>query len=466
MKNGYIPKHERKTILLLSDDSRMPSGVGVMSKEIIMKTAHRYNWVQVGAALHHPEMGKVVEASDWAKSESGVEDASLKIYPNTGYGNGSLIRHILDTDKPAAIIHFTDPRYWIWLYELEHEIRQRVPLMFYHVWDNVPFPKYNEDYYRSCDHIAAISKQTYNIVRQVWKKNPPEDWQVKYIPHGADAQKFKRLTTEEDLNRLAQLKAQIFGNECDVQFVVMYNNRNIRRKMTGDVILAYREFLLKLPEAKRDQCRLLLHTQPVDDAGTDLVALIRDVAPEIRVVFSSERIDTTALNDLYNISDVVINMANAEGFGIGTLEAMLAERMTIATVTGGLQDQMGFRDDEGNLLDPDIHFGPTWGSNHDGRYTTHGEWTIPLFPKTRTLIGSPPTPYIFEDHADWVDAANAIRTIYDMSPEERQRRGTLGREYALQNGFTADQMGDNFIAAIDTTLQNWIPRKKFTLIKS
>lgn len=465
MKEGYIPKDQRKTILLLSDDCRMPSGVGVMSREIILKTAHVFNWVQVAAALQHPEMGNVVDSSEAVSKEIGIPDASLKIYPYSGYGDPALIRYLMATEKPDGIIHFTDPRYWIWLYQIEHEIRQHVPLMFYHVWDDLPYPKYNEEFYRSCDWIASISKQTHNIVRQVWKKDAPEAWQTSYVPHGIDETRFFRYTEAEDLQRVADLKKNMFGAEADkVKYVVLYNNRNIRRKMTGDVILAYREFVLGLPEDKRDECRLVLHTQPIDDNGTDLIALIRDVAPEIRVVFSPDRLDTRTMNDLYNVSDVVINLASNEGFGLGTLEAIMAERLIVANVTGGLQDQMGFVDENGKYLDPEVHFCEEWGSNHDGRYQQHGEWAFPCFPVQRALIGSPPTPYIFDDRCSWEDAGKQLRKIYELSPEERIRRGKLGRAFAIDQQMTAEAMGQNFIKGITTTLENWTPRKRFSLL--
>jgi glycosyltransferase involved in cell wall biosynthesis len=465
MKEGYIPKNQRKKILLLSDDCRMPSGVGVMSREIILKTSHVFNWVQVAAALQHPEMGNVVDSSEAVSKEIGIPDASLKIYPYSGYGDPALIRYLLATEKPDGIVHFTDPRYWIWLYQIEHEIREHVPLMFYHVWDDLPYPKYNEDFYRSCDWIASISKQTHNIVRQVWKKDAPEAWQTSYVPHGIDETRFFRYTEEEDLKRVAEMKKNMFGADADkVKYVVLYNNRNIRRKMTGDVILAYREFVSNLPEDKRDECRLVLHTQPVDDNGTDLIALIRDVAPEIRVVFSPDRLDTRTMNDLYNVSDVVINLASNEGFGLGTLEAIMTERLIVANVTGGLQDQMGFVDENGQYLNPEVHFCEEWGSNHDGRYKKHGEWAFPCFPVQRALIGSPPTPYIFDDRCSWEDAGKQLRAIYDLSPEERIRRGKLGRAFAIDQQMTAEAMGENFIKGITTTLENWTPRKRFSLL--
>jgi len=257
-------------------------------------------------------------------------------------------------------------------------------LLFYHVWDDTPFPKYNENFYRSCDAIYGISKQTYNIVRQVWKKDAPEPWQVKYIPHGVDETLWRRYTEKEDLDRVDELKKNMFGDEYDkVKFIVLYNNRNIRRKMPGDVILAYRDFLLTLPPKDRDACRLVLHTAPVDDNGTDLLTVIRDVAPEVNAVFSPSRLDPRSMVDIYNTCDVVINLASNEGFGIGTLEAMMAERLIVANVTGGLQDQMGFRDDDGNLISEDVHFNADWGTNADGKYRNHGEWAVPVFPNNR-----------------------------------------------------------------------------------
>jgi glycosyltransferase involved in cell wall biosynthesis len=287
---------------------------------------------------------------------------------------------------------------------------------------------------------------------------------IKYIPHGINPATYFKYTEQADLDRVASVKKAMFGEDV-VDFVVMYNNRNIRRKMTGDVIMAFREFAMQLTPEEQNRVRLLMHTQPVDDNGTDLLRLIADVAPEIKVVFSSERVDFKTMNDIYNVSDVVINIASNEGFGLGTLEAMMAERMIIANVTGGLQDQMGFRDEVGNLLHEDVHYNDKWGSNHDGKYKTHGEWVEAVFPSNRALIGSVPTPYIFDDRCSFYDAAAAIMKVYKYGPEERNRRGKLGREYALSNGFSADAMCQGFIDGIETTLANWKPRKRFEMIK-
>ena len=157
----------KKTILLLSDDLRMHSGIATMSREIVLGTLHKYNWIQLGAAINHPEVGKVLDISEDAKRHSGVNDASVLIYPYNGYGDADVLRMLLSRHKVDAILHFTDPRYWVWLYDIEHEIRQNVPIFFYHIWDDLPDPEYNRDYYESCDWIGCISKQTYGITKRV-----------------------------------------------------------------------------------------------------------------------------------------------------------------------------------------------------------------------------------------------------------------------------------------------------------
>jgi hypothetical protein len=464
-KEGYLPKAERKTVLLLSDDLRMHSGVGTMSREIVVNTAHRYNWVQLGAAVQHPEAGKIVDASQALSEASGVKDASLIIVPFNGYGNQQVVRQLLMAYKPDILMIFTDPRYWIWLFEMEHELRQVVPIVFYNIWDAPPPPLYNKNYYRSVDALFAISKQTHNLNRIVLEGDDIKDWQLKYLPHGVDSNIFKPVP--EDDAELVEMRKQLFKDE-DVEFSILYNNRNIRRKSTGDVLWAFKQFVADLPKEKKNKVRLIMHTAPVDDNGTDLPAVVRDVLPECEklIIYSNPGLPTHKLNLLYNITDVTINMSSNEGFGLATMEAIMAGSMIIATVTGGLQDQMGFRDENGNLLNENIHFNKNFLTNSVKKYTTHGEWAIPLFPSNRSLIGSVPTPYIVDERPSYEDSAKAMREIFDMSKDERTRRGKLGREYAIENKFTTTEMGNGFIEGFEEVLKNWSPRKRFDIWKA
>jgi hypothetical protein len=168
-----IPPKKKKKILLLSDDLRLPSGIGTISKEIVLNTVKEYDWVQLGAALKHPDHGKGVDISQDIRNETNIYDASVKIIPWTGYGDRNILFSIIHQEKPDAIFHFTDPRYWTWLYQLEHEIKTTygIPIIYYSIWDDLPYPMWNAPFYGSCDLIMGISKQSDNIHREVLSQN-------------------------------------------------------------------------------------------------------------------------------------------------------------------------------------------------------------------------------------------------------------------------------------------------------
>ena len=164
IRNGYpvLSPKDRHCILLLSDDLRMYSGIATMSKELVLGTIHYFNWVQIAGSTKHPESGKIIDMDKSVQKETGIKDAQLKLYPSNGYGNPDMLRQILSMEKIDSILHFTDPRFWKWLYSMENELRQNIPITYYALWDDLPYPIYNREYYRSCDLIMGISKQSDN----------------------------------------------------------------------------------------------------------------------------------------------------------------------------------------------------------------------------------------------------------------------------------------------------------------
>ena len=448
----------KKKILLLSDDLRMTSGIATMSKELVLGTIHKYDWIQLGAAIHHPEIGKIVDINDDVREKTGVEDASLKIYTSNGYGDIHILRKIIDIEKPDAILHFTDPHYWQWLYDNEHEIRQQVPILYYHIWDDLPDPKYNRDYYESCDWIGCISKQTYGIVHRVGKMidkatyKPLKDWQIGYVPHGINPNVFKPLETVSD-----DIKKLLFGDK-EYDFILFYNSRNIRRKQPSDVIYSYKLFCDSLTKEQSEKCLLLMHTAAVDENGTDLPAVIEALCP-YDVKFTGLKLEQDRLNELYNIADCTINIASNEGFGLGTAESIMAGTPIIVNVTGGLQDQCGFNYTADNYI--------TFGTLHNRKThgsTIHGEWVVPVWPSAINLNGSIPTPYIFDDRVNDEEVAGAISKVYEWSKEERKERGLKGREFMIQN-LSSEIMANTLIEGIEQTFQNYKPKKRFDLYK-
>ena len=461
MKEGYIPQDQRKTILLLSDDIRTHSGVGCQSRNIVLNTAHRYNWVNLGGAVKHPDTGKGFDLSQDVNKETGLQDSNVKVIATEGYGNESLLRQIINTEKPDAIIHFTDPRYWVWMYQMENEIRQQCPLVFYTIWDDLPYPMWNRNFYRSDDMLLGISKQSTNIVKNVLRDHSKEDWAVKYVPHGIEPKKFFPIINDLEF----EVWKEKFLEREKYDFVVLWNSRNIRRKNASDIILAWRTFLDQLPVEQAKKCLLLLHTDPVDEHGTDLPAVVEAVCdPEIhKVRFDAQKWNEKELNYIYNISDAHMFFTDNEGWGLGLTESLMAGRMIIAPVQGGMQDQMRFEDENGDWID----FSTEHPSNADGKYKKCGKWAMPIFPKTRSVKGSPMTPYIFASQCSIEDAAIALMKVYKMGPEERQERGLAGRDWVLsdESGFTSKRMGQGFIDNIDKLLKEWKPQPRFTVVK-
>jgi len=157
----------KKKILLLSDDLRMNSGIATMSRELVLSTVHKYDWVQLAGAITHPEKGKVFDLSQSTNEQKKIKDSYVKLYPCDGYGNEQTLFQLIAIEKPDAILHFTDPRFWGWLYAIEKQIRSIIPLTYLDIWDDIPYPMYNRPFYESCDALFAISKQTDNINKMV-----------------------------------------------------------------------------------------------------------------------------------------------------------------------------------------------------------------------------------------------------------------------------------------------------------
>ena len=446
----------KKKILLMSDDLRMHSGVATVSKDIVFESLNEYDWVQIGGAIKHPEVGKIIDMSK-GLDEFGIKNGYLKIYPVDGYGNEDILREVISLENPDAILHYTDPRFWIWFYNMESEIRREIPIFYYNIWDDLPDPQYNTNYYKSCDLLMAISKQTYGINRRLVPEY--KDWQVTYVPHGISERRFTKV--DDDDTSLLDFEAK--HNIGDKKFKILYSNRNIRRKQPNDLILAYKYFMDELTPEQRKECVLIFHCNPTDENGTDLPRVHKHLIPDYDICFTyntdGRPFNDQEMNLLFNSADVYVNMASNEGFGLGSAEALTVGTPIIVNVTGGLQDQCGFRDDGGNFLTPEDYV--ELGTNHRGRYKTHGEWVKPVYPTSISLQGSPMTPYIWDDRCQPEDVAKNLREFYDMGREERKRLGSLGTEFCKENQMTSKAMGQNFIDSMNGAFKNWKPRLKY-----
>lgn len=458
-KFRYIEKDKRKKILLLCDDIRMHSGIGTMAKEIVLGSAHHFNWVNLGAAMKHPEEGKAFDLSKHVDEETGLSDSYVKLWPTSGYGDAKKVRDLISLEKPDALFIFTDPRYWIWLFEIEREIRSKIPIFWLNIWDDYPAPLYNKPYYESVDVLMAISKQTKNINEIVLGENAKEKI-IEYVPHGINTKHFFPINEDhESYNKLVDFKKAVLKND-EIDFVLFYNSRNIRRKSTADTILAYRIFCDRIGKEKAKKCALVLHTQASDNNGTDL-RKVREAFCDpdyINVFFSTDQISTAQMNLLYNMADATVLLSSNEGWGLSLTESLITGTPIIANVTGGMQDQMRF-EKEGKWVD----FTPDFPSNHRGTITKCGEWATPIFPSNISVAGSPLTPYIFDDRCTPEDAADGMFKVYSMSKEERKQAGKLGYEWATgtEANMTAEKMSNKVIEVLDNAFDKFKPRTSF-----
>ena len=383
-------------IFTISDHPLSPSGVGTQTKYIIegMLKTGKYQFVSFGGAIKHP-------AHDPQHTEEWGQD--WIIWPVDGYGNADMVRAMIHQQKPDILWFMTDPRFYTWLWDIEHEVRAHLPMVYYHVWDNYPYPSFNKVWYNSTDHIACISKLTHDIVQTV---SPTVG--SSYIPHAVDMDIFSPMEPEI---------AAAFRKEknLDDKFVVLWNNRNARRKQSGSLIYWFKAFLEK--NDAYGKATLIMHTDPKDVHGQDLEAIMQELnLLNGEILISKNKVDAIDLAGMYNMADVTINISDAEGFGLATLESLSCGTPIIVTMTGGMQDQV------------------TDGENWYG---------IGLEPVSKAIIGSQDVPYIYEDRLSEEQVVDALTQMYTMSLEERRTWGVQCREWALQ--------GFNF----NTFVENW-----------
>ena len=277
------------------------------------------------------------------------------------------------------------------------------------------------------------------------------------VPHGINSNEFKPLPTGD--SSVAKLKKELLG-DGEYTFIIAFNSRNAHRKHPANLILAFKSFCASIDPEQAKKCALIMHTDKVCEAGTDLVATVQAVCPEYKVVLDESRRSPEEMCAFYNLSDVTANVSSNEGFGLSIAEAIMCGTPVIATVTGGLQDQLGIVTDDGKPVEFNLEF----GTNSTGRYTKHGVWSKPVWTKVQNLQGSPPTPYIMDDLVNYTDIADAIAYWYLIGKEKCEQYGLEGRRWAMnEGGINSLNMCNQFIKAMDFTLDNFNPVKTFDI---
>jgi glycosyltransferase involved in cell wall biosynthesis len=416
-QNGTLPMTDKKIkVLTISDHPMSPSGVGTQTKymiEALLRTG-RYQVISLGGAVKH---------NDYTPQKSQDFGDDWVIYPVDGYGDQDQIRSILRTQKPDVLWFMTDPRFYDWLWEIDNEIRTHIPMVYYHVWDNFPAPVFNKHWYESNDLIASISKVTHEIVSEV-----TDNVENVYLPHAVDSSFFKPMDEE----KIVEIKKK---QGLDNKVVFFWNNRNARRKQSGTLIHWFKKFADKVG---KDNVCLIMHTDPADPYGQPLDHLLMHFgANEGQIMISRQKVDSHHLATMYNLADCTINISDAEGFGLATLESLSCGTPIIVTMTGGLKEQV------------------TDGKNWFG---------IGIEPSSKALIGSQQVPYIYEDRISEKDFMDAVTEIYEMKKGERKSLGQAGRQHVLDN-YNFETFKNRWVDLMDDLHErhgSWDNRKNYS----
>ena len=406
-------------VFTLSDMPLSPSGVGTQTRyicEALLKTG-RFQIRSFGGAIKHPKYDPI-------KTDQYGDDWIM--FPVDNYGNKEQVRSLIRQEKPDILWFMTDPRFYEWLWEMENEIRPLLPMVYYHVWDNKPLPMFNKKYYESNDHIATISRVTHECVRGV-----APDVDATYLPHAVDSTVFKTFSFEQKY----ELRRQVLPEEDQDKFIVFWNNRNARRKQSGTLLWWWKEWLDK--RDLHDKAQLIMHTNPFDPHGQNLNTIASELGLNNRqVVFSTKKVSLKGMPAFYISADCTVNIADAEGFGLATLESLACGTPIIVNMTGGLQEQiMG-----------------------DG-----GPFGFPIYPTSKSIIGSQQVPYIYEDRISKEQLHSELDKMYCMSKEDRYELGMKGAKHVQQN-YNFEKFGEkwvNLMLKIHEEHGSWETRKGY-----
>jgi glycosyltransferase involved in cell wall biosynthesis len=466
-KVGYIPRDDRKKILFISDSITGISGVANVARSLIAGTAHHYNFINIGVSQDPKVKGHAIDLCESVNKELGIGDSFVKTIQWDKYDDVDLIKKVMEAEKPDLLLFITDPRYFQGLFPISKEIQyggangKNTPMAYIQIWDEFTPPFYNRAAWSSVNMSLCISKQT-KLMNEIVLGDRAEDIKLEYFPHGVDVTKFKPLDISDE--KVIELKKSLFGDKTEVDFVLFFNSRNIYRKNIPTALMGFKAFIRKLSPEKASKCRFVLHTQPVDNNGTDLHAVIDSVfGPNKHLIVFDEKICSEEdLNLRYNLADATVLISEAEGFGLSGLESIAAGTPIIVNMTGGMQDYCNIKGDDGKWFTPNEK---VW-SNHNKTYEDMGSWVYPVFPASITTVGSVPTPYIFSSRCDFRDVGEQMMLVYNTEAMDREEAGFEGREWIMSEevGMTTEQMCSNFIKHTDDLFENWQPIPRYNIV--
>ena len=190
-------------------------------------------------------------------------------------------------------------------------------------------------------------------------------------------------------------------------------------------------------EIGKDQACLIMHTDPRDPHGTDLPHIIEHLgADDGQILLSTDKIDPFNLASFYNAADYTISISDAEGFGLSMLESLSCGTPIIATMTGGMQEQV------------------TDGKNWFG---------FGIEPASKSVIGSLQVPYIYEDRISQEGLNDALRKAMNRSPKAYDKMCRQGMNHVKKN-YSFDNYQKKWVEIMDEIVEkhgSWETRRNY-----
>ena len=370
---GNMPDENKKIkMLIFADSPSVATGFGKVTKGIFKNLA---------------ETGKYEITIFGINDRGGWKDPvehPYKVYPTAGagsqdiYGFNRLISILRGKDWEIKIP-------WDIVFTLNDPFIFEMPLMGYdqglmHIIKDVLYKLYREttapefwwklvsywpvDSQLKGNWVAdAVALPDYSVaytkygVQEIEKANkslvkPSEIKNLSYIYHGTDVEDFFGVTPEEK----KEFKMKFFkkNNINPDTFIVTCVARNQMRKDIPRVMKIFREFQKRRPDSF-----LYIHAKN-EDAHGSLLEFARSFGLEqgrdwtIPSNFNeSIGFPVSALNLIYNASDVVISTSHGEGWGLPITEAMATKTISLAPNHTSIREIFGTEDsdyeDLGNL---------------------------------------------------------------------------------------------------------------------
>ena len=375
-----------RKVLTISDPPLSTSGVARQSRLVIesLLETSKYEVISMACAIDH---------SSYSPYKTQKYGDSWRIFPTKGFEDLELLRSLIKTEEPDALWLMGDPRFFEKVWSIDSEIRPEIPIVYYHVWDNYPYPMFNKKYYHSNDVVVTISQLTQDILDNVAPGVKSE-----YLPHAINTEVY-RPQEFDDVSPLLEAN----GISHEGKKIFFWNNRNAGRKQPATLLWWFKALL---DEVGHDKAMLIMHTDPNDKNGPDLITNLEHLELTAGQVFlSNQKVPDGMLSAFYNIADCTINIPDAEGFGLSSLESLACGTPVISTLTGGLREQ--------------IFDGEQW-------------YGVGIEPVSKAIVGSQKIPYIFEDRISSEDFISACKKIINMPRSDLKKWGKLGRGHVLR----------------------------------